>query len=107
MGEIDATMEVNHKKHPPRNGHKIDNRKSNLEIVTRSQNNMNCAIAKNNTSGTTGVYWSKRDEKWYARITVNYKNINLGYFDNINDAIRARKNAEIEYFKEHRYDANN
>lgn len=107
MRETDKALEINHKQHPPRNEHKIDNRKSNLEVVTRSQNNMNSVIPKNNTSGTTGVYWNKRDKKWYARITVDYKNINLGYFDNIDEAIIARKTAEIKYFGEYRYDANN
>ena len=107
MGVVDPNMDVNHKNHPPRNEHKHNNCKKNLEIVTRSQNNMNCALSKNNTSGVTGVYWDKREQKWYSRITINYQTINLGYFDNKDDAISARKNAEIKYFGEYRYDANN
>lgn len=107
MQASDSKMEVNHKKHPPRNAHKKDNRKSNLEMVTRSQNNMNCALAKNNTSGVTGVYLDKRSQKWYARITVDYQTVNLGAYKRKEDAILARKNAEVTYFGEHRYDANN
>lgn len=100
-------LEVNHKNHPPRNEHKKDNRKSNLEIVTRSQNNMNSSLSKNNTSGVTGVSWDKHYKKWRAKITINYKRIELGLFINKEDAIKARKEAEIKYFGNYRYDANN
>lgn len=48
-------------------------------------------------SGVTGVYWSADREKWRARIRVNYKFINLGSFDRIVDAARARYEAEIKY----------
>jgi len=107
MGVTDKKIEVDHKNHPPRNEHKIDNRKSNLEIVTRSQNMMNRSLAINNTSGVTGVRWHKFHNKWHATIKINQKPIHLGYFDNFDDAIKARKEAEKKYFGKRRYDANN
>lgn len=39
-----------------------DNRKSNLRIVTPSQNGMNKKIYSNNTTGYTGVYWNKKNK---------------------------------------------
>ena len=36
-----------------------------------------------------------------------HKQIHLGTFKNKEDAIKARKEAEMKYFGEHRYDANN
>jgi len=33
-----------------------------------------------------GVYWNISVKKWVASITVNYKFIHIGYFDNIRDA---------------------
>lgn len=78
------------------NGIKIDNRKQNLRHCTRSQNLMNQRDVK-------GYYWHKQRNKWHARIYINKKQINLGLFKNEQDAIRAREQGEIKYFKEFRY----
>ena len=83
--------------------HPEDNRKANLRIVTQSENQMNRKLAKNNTSGITGVTWSKRDKRWIARIKIKNKSICCGYYKNIEDAIKARKEAEEKYFGEHSY----
>lgn len=85
---------INHKKY--------DNRKENLRICKQHQNTKNRKINKNNTSGVTGVYFSTKYKKWCAAIKVNYKKINLGMFDNIDEAITERKRAEKEYFGEYR-----
>lgn len=82
------------------NQNKLDNRKSNLRPCTKQENQRNCSISKNNTSGFTGVTWSKNRQKWVAQIMVDYKTINLGRFVNKDDAIRARLLAEAKYFKE-------
>lgn len=88
-------------------GHKYDNRKSQLRLATAQQNVRNSKVSKNNTSGTTGVVWISNINKWYAYIGVNYKRINLGYFKNKQDAINARKEAEIKYFGEFTSNYNN
>lgn len=54
-------------------------------------------IQKKNKTGKTGI--SFVNNKYRARIYVYGKSIHLGYFDNIEDAIRAREEAEQEYFK--------
>lgn len=82
------------------NRNKSDNRKSNLRIVTSSQNNMNQKINMRNKSGVTGVYWYEKNNKWIAYINLNKKRYNLGYFDNKDTAIIARLKAEKEYFGE-------
>ncbi len=81
-----------------------DNRKSNLRIATIQENSMNCKIAKNNTSSVTGVHFNKNSNKWIARIGYQNKRINLGSFDNFDDAVRVRKEAENKYFGEFSYD---
>lgn len=107
MSPVPLNMVVDHKKHPPRNEHKYDNRKLNLEIKTQSQNMMNASLSSNNTSGVKGVSWSNNEQKWKARICINNKQIHLGTFANKEDAILARKNAEEKYFGRYNYDTYN
>jgi len=78
-----------------------DDRWCNLRVVTRQQNNRNQNIQKNNTSGIKGVHWIQRLNKWQARIWINKKTVSLGCFNNIEEAAKARKEAEIEYFGEY------
>jgi len=54
----------------------------------------NKKMQTNNTSGCTGVSFHKRKGQWYARISFKGKSHSLGYFDKMEDAIRARKEAE-------------
>ena len=59
---------------------------------------LNDTINKNNTSGIKGVSWSKASKKWLARITLKKKSYYLGIYDDIDDAIKARKLAEEKLF---------
>ena len=80
------------------NGNPSDNRWKNLRAVSRWENNRNSKIQKNNTSGLRGVSWYKNYKKWCVRIHDNNgKRINLGYFDNFNEAVKVRKEFEIKY----------
>ena len=81
------------------NKNKLDNRKCNLRTVTHSKNLMNTGLWENNTSGYKGISWYKRYKKWEAKICVNYKQIYLGRFKGLSDAIKARKKAELIYHK--------
>lgn len=82
-----------------------DNRKNNLRILTHQQNMMNMKIHKNNTSGASGVKWNKLIGKWTADITINNERIYLGYFENFDDAVQVRKQAEEKYFGEYSYNS--
>jgi hypothetical protein len=95
----DSKLDIDHINHI-----KNDNRKSNLRIVTRCQNNMNMRKRSDNTSGVTGVIWYKTKNKWRAEIIVNKKHISLGYYKNFEDAVKVRKEAEEKYFGEYSYD---
>lgn len=80
----------------------MDNRKSNLRVCDYSGNNQNRKTMKNNKSGTIGVTWYKTTGKWMAGLKFNSKFKNLGYYDNYDDAVKAREDGEIEYFGEYR-----
>lgn len=88
------------------NLNKADNRRENLRFATHQENNFNKRCYENNKNQIKGVYWHKERHKWYAKIYVNYKSIHLGLYDDINDAIEARKRAEIQYQGTFRYNEN-
>lgn len=79
------------------NGIKHDNRIANLRDVSCAVNNLGHVRNRNNTSGWTGISWSKEAGKWHAYIGVGYGRVNLGKFHSLDDAIAARKKANKEY----------
>ena len=62
----------------------------------------NISIKSNNTSGTTGVSFHTKNQKWIATIKADGRDLYLGSFIDKNDAIVARENGEIRYFGEFR-----
>jgi hypothetical protein len=79
------------------NRNKLDNRECNLRICTHQQNDWNKSVISTNTSGFTGVIKTQWNT-WQARIEVNGKRITIGSFKTIEEAIEARRQAEIDYF---------
>lgn len=89
----DATGDIDHI-----DGNKLKNTRNNLRVVTHQQNLFNAKLSNANQSGRKGVCWHKKANKWMAYITLNMKRIYLGLYENKNDAIKAREDAEKEYF---------
>jgi len=79
------------------NHNQSDNRISNLREVTHRENMLNQSMCKNNTSGVTGVYWHKKNNKWFASIMVKGVAIHLGISFDKFEMMCARKSAEIKY----------
>lgn len=82
------------------NGNTKDNRIINLREATNAQNGKNLKLFKSNTSGIKGVSLCKATKKWRATIKVGFKMICLGRYDKIENAAKARKDAEVKYFGE-------
>lgn len=80
-------------------GDRSDNRRCNLRICTARNNAMNVKVSKNCKSGRLGIRILPTG-KYGARIMVNRKTIHLGNFDTLEDALRARHEAEVRYFGE-------
>ena len=70
------------------NKDKSDNKLCNLRDVTTSFNNINCNLRSNNSSGYTGISFVKNINKWRVRIKINKKTKCLGYFLDINEALK-------------------
>lgn len=72
----------------------FNNQKSNLRVLTSSQNKGNRDKQSNNTSGYKGVCWDKSRRKWQVNLAKKL----IGRFDNIEDAARAYNEAASKYF---------
>lgn len=81
------------------NGNKLDNRVENLRLATPSENVQNKKRKRNNQSGYKGVSYYYAG-KWRARIDVDGHEINLGYYDDKEDAAHAYDEAARHYFGE-------
>ena len=66
---------------------------TNFQVITQDKPPVN------NTSGVKGVSWNKEKEAWDAYINIHGKRIRLGRYARFEDAVKARKQAEEEYFQ--------
>lgn len=80
-----------------------DNRKVNLRITTRSQNNQNRTLRSDTKSGFIGVSYNKYILKWESYLSINYKKYRLGYYNDFTEAVKARIEGEQKYFGEYAY----
>lgn len=94
-----SDSDVDHRNHKT-----YDNQKSNLRVCHHYQNIIATKTYSNNTSGRKGVHWDKSRSKWMVSITVNKKTHHIGRYDNFEDAVKAREEAEKIYHKEYHYD---
>ena len=94
MGITEPNILVDHK-----NRNIYDNRKENLRICTRAENCRNKSVSKNCRTGYLGIRFTK-EGRYNVRITKNRKEINIGNYKTLDEAIKAREDAEDIYHKE-------
>ena len=84
------------------NRNKLDNRRQNLRLATKSQNTANRAVQKNCKAKIKGIRkFNKNLQKpWSARIAKEGVVYNLGYFASEEEARQAYIKAAIELFGE-------
>jgi hypothetical protein len=85
-------------------GNKLDNRRENLRICTRSENNRNMKPTPGRAL-PKGVYWHARDRRFQAQIVVNNRNVHLGYFPTASEAEAVRLEASKKYHGEFAFQA--
>ena len=68
-----------------------NNKIENLRRVNNSENQRNQKKKKNCSSQYRGVSWHKRDSKWEAQISIDWKKKHLGQFDTEEEAAEAYK----------------
>lgn len=90
-----------------KNGDKLDNRKKNLRVCTRSNNCHNSKGHKDSLSGLKGITFAKQqvNKPWRARIMVKGNNIDLGLFKSKHEAhevyLSAARKLQGEFFPDH------
>lgn len=99
MNLYDDTLCVDHI-HGEQTRH--DNRKCNLRICTKQQNNINRRPQSNSLSGITGVRWNQSTNKWIANISINGTYMSKS-FSKFEDAVKQRQEWENEIFGEYSY----
>lgn len=78
----------------------LDNRRENLRMATRHENQRNQRLRRVNTSGYKGVSWHKASKKWRAIIQVDGKQKALGYYHDPAEAHKAYCEAAVKYYGE-------
>ena len=71
-------------------GDSTNNRLENLRDVPHFENCRNASLRSDNTSGTTGISWSKRWKRWVVRLHILGKAKTIGSFREFDDAVIAR-----------------
>lgn len=85
--------------HRDRDG--LNNRRENLRVATRSQNNANAAKRFRATSSRfKGVYWHRGARKWQAHINAEGERVHLGLYLDEEQAALAYDKAAKELFGE-------
>lgn len=75
-----------------------NNKWENIRPATQSQNLANQRKRKDNTSGYKGISWSRT--KWRVRLSVNNKQLELGYCRDLAEACRIYIEAAQQHYGE-------
>jgi hypothetical protein len=90
-------IDVHHK-----NNSTTDNRRDNLELLSRSDHLITRPKQSNNSSGYKGVYYKtgqgNRQSKWVAQIGAGRQRIHIGRFDSAEAAARAYDLKALEFY---------
>lgn len=84
-------LEVDHK-----DGDGLNNRRSNIRLASRRENQRNQRRNTSNSSGVKGVSFYKSRAKWHARIKRDGKRFHLGFFASLEEAASAYKQASAQ-----------
>lgn len=80
------------------NGNTLDNRRANLRKCSHAENMRNRGYSKLSKLGFKGIYYSRRNKKWCASISIDGKASYLGQFKTPAEAASAYDAAAIKHY---------
>ena len=95
--QLVASAFLNHKKDSGLvidhiNNNKLDNRLTNLQLITQRKNSTKDIDRTKSKSKKLGAHWHKLKKRWCSSIVLNKKSIYLGTFETEEEASLAYKN---------------
>lgn len=78
---------------------KLNNRCSNLRIVTKSQNGQNVGCRKTNKLGIKNIHYQTKSKKYRVSFDINKTKYYVGEFNSLEQAIIERNKAYTKYKK--------
>ena len=102
LGVTDRKKQIDHINHQT-----LDNTRKNLNIVSHRENQQNKRKYKTNKSGHIGVNWNKKAKRWSVILSDKDQKKYIGNFVDINEAVAARKKAELEFYEYKKRISNN
>jgi len=82
-------------------GNILNNDIANLREVSNRENQYNAKLNSRNKSGVKGVCWNKPAKKWRAYLSVQGKQVTLGYYGSVDEAKTVVDDARNKYHKEY------
>lgn len=86
------------------NGNYDDCCENNLVLQTRQETAANRRVNASSKSGYAGITWSQKRNKWQVHITRDYKQIGVGYFIELDEAVEARRIALVAVVADNNFD---
>lgn len=80
------------------NGVKDDNKWSNLREATKTENQGNRKVSRNNKTGCKGIYFDSVNSQFVAQLVKHGRAVFLGRYDSLEDAKAAYAQAASSYF---------